>query len=142
VDRPSNNPAGFSDADEGSATVEFAITAAVVFALIFAAIEIGGAVYTYVVLSDAVNEGLRYAVVHSSDGASLVANTTNIVTTAATATLHDMSGMSVSVTSPDNSFTPPNRVSVSLTYAYVPYLIGFMPNPPTMIASAQGRMVY
>jgi hypothetical protein len=113
-----------------------------ILTIIFATIELCSAVYTYVVLSAAANEGLRYAIVHSSDAGSLVLNTTSKVTACAAFSMHDVSAISVSVTSPDGSFVPPNRVSVSVSYAYLPYLGFVFPNPPTLSAFAVGRMVY
>ena len=128
--------------DDGTSTLEFALAAMLVFTLLFGIIELSGALYSYVVLSHAADEALRYAIVHSGDGGALPANTTAQVMSQVSISFHDTSGLSVTVAAPDGSFLPPNRISVSLTYPFVPYLGIFMPNPPTMTASAQGRMVY
>jgi Flp pilus assembly protein TadG len=122
--------------------MEFALAGMVIFTLLFGIIELSGALYTYVVLSHAADEALRYAIVHSSDGNALVANTTAKVINEVDLSFHDTSGITVTVAAPDGSFAPPNRVSVSLTYPFVPYLGLFLPAPPTMAAFAQGRMVY
>jgi len=128
--------------EDGSATLEFALAGMLIFALLFGIIELSGALYTYVVLSHAADEALRYAIVHSGDGGALIANTTAKAVNEVRISFHDTSGMTVTVAAPDGSFTPPNRVSVSLKYPFVPYLGLFLPNPPNMTAFAQGRMVY
>jgi Flp pilus assembly protein TadG len=127
---------------DGTTTLEFAIAGMLIFSLLFGIIELSGALYSFVVLSHAADEGLRYAIVHSSDGNALVANTTAKVVKEVSISFHDTSGMTVTVAAPDGSFAPPNRVSVSLRYPFVPYLRLFLPDPPTMTAFAQGRMVY
>ena len=128
--------------DDASTALEFALTGMLLFTLLFGIIELSGALYTYVVLSHAADEALRYAIVHSTDGSALVANTRAKVISEVSISFHDTSGMTVAVTAPDGSFTPPNRVSISLSYPFVPYLGLFMPNPPNMRAFAQGRMIY
>jgi len=128
--------------ENGTSALEFAVTGMLIFTLLFGMIELAGALYTYVVLSHAADEALRYAIVHSSDGGSLAENTRAKVINEVSISFHDTSGMTVTVTAPDGSFTPPNRVSVTLRYPLVPYLGLFLPNPPTMTAFAQGRMIY
>ena len=129
----------FRKNDRGSMQIEFALTIFTVLLVVFVMMELASAVYAYTVLSDAVNEGLRYAIVHSTD-ASLVTNTSNKVTAYAQYSLHDMSGMTVSVATPDGQ-APPGRVQVTVTYPYIPYT-SFLASPPTMHAYAEGRMVY
>lgn len=128
--------------EDGSSTLEFALAAMLVFTLLFGMLEAAGALYTYVVLSHAADEALRYAMVHSADGNALVANTTAKVISEAGLSFHDATGMIVAVTAPDGSFAPPNRVSISLSCPFVPYLEFFLPNAPMMTAFAQGRMIY
>jgi Flp pilus assembly protein TadG len=121
----------------GAVQIEFALTALLVLTVIFMTLELVSAVYTYTVLSDAANEGLRYAIVHSGDTAGAEAK----VRTYAAYSLHDVSAMSVAVNETmDGSAVPPNRVSISVSYTYIPYL-SFMSNPPTMHAYAEGRLV-
>ena len=129
-------------AEEGTSMLEFALAGMLIFAVLFGIIELSAILYSYVVLSHAADEALRYAIVHSSDGNALAANTTAKVMNEVSISFHDTSGMTVSVAAPDGSFAPPNRVSVSLTYPFIPYLGDLLPNPPTMRAFAQGRMVY
>ena len=125
--------------DEGAAQVEFALTILTMLVVVFMLMELCSAVYTYTVLSDAANEGLRYAIVHSKD-ANFTGNVTTKVTTYAANSAHDMSAMSVIVATPDGG-TPPGRVQITVSYPYVPYTI-WMSTPPTMHAYAEGRMVY
>ena len=128
--------ARFLDQQEGTALVELALSILLVLTVIFMTIELTSAIYTYVVLTDAANEGLRYAIVHSGDTSGAISK----VKACAALSTHDVSKMSVAVTYPDGSAVPPNRVAVTVTYNYVPYL-GFMKNPPTMHAYALGRLV-
>jgi Flp pilus assembly protein TadG len=123
--------------EDGQAQIEFAMSIVTVLVVIFMTIELCSAIYTYVVLSDAANEGLRYAIVNSTDTGT---GTQAKVTTYAANALHDMSGMTVNVAYPDGH-TIPGRVQVSVTYPYLPYL-SFLTAPPTMHAYAEGRMVY
>lgn len=125
--------------ERGAAQVEFAIVILTVLIVVFMLMELCSAVYTYTVLSDAANEGLRYAIVHSTD-ASFSTNVENKITTYAANSAHDMSGMSIAVTTPDGQ-TPPGRVQITVSYPYVPYTI-WMADPPTMHAYAEGRMMY
>lgn len=129
---------GFAREERGAALVEMAISILVILTILFSTLELCSAVYTYTVLADAANEGVRYAIVHSSDSSGAA----NQVRTYAAYSLQDMSAMVVAVTYPDGSATPPNRIAVSVCYQYVPYLGNFMANPPTMSAYAEGRLVY
>jgi Flp pilus assembly protein TadG len=120
---------------EGAAAVEFALSILLVLTVLFMTLELISAVYTYTVLADAANEGVRYAIVNSGDTAGAMAK----VKTYAALSLHDVSAMTVSVNC-SGGCTPPNVVTVSISYNYIPYL-KFMTNPPTMTAYAQSRMV-
>jgi len=88
------------DGERGSAQIEFAISAVMVLSLVFMAFELCSAVYTYVVLSEAANEGVRYAIVHSSDD-NLTTDTTAVITTYASYSLHDVRLVNVQVQYPD-----------------------------------------
>ena len=122
----------------GATLLEFAVTLLCISFLIFGTVELVSAVYTYAVLADAANEGVRYAIVNSTDQAGAVSK----VQEYAVLSLHDMSALAVSVTYPDGTAVPPARVAVSVSYQYVPYLTGFMSNPPTIHAYAVGRLVH
>jgi Flp pilus assembly protein TadG len=121
----------------GQAVVEAAMTLAIVFMVVFWIFELGWVMYTYSVLADAANEGVRYSIVHSGGDAT---GTQTLVKTFAGTSLHNVSAISTTVTFPDGNATPPNRVRVAVTYTYVPFLSNFI-NPPKMHAYSEGRMV-
>jgi Flp pilus assembly protein TadG len=122
----------------GQSLLETAMMIVVIFTVVFWIFELGWVMYTYAVMADAANEGVRYAVVHSGGDAS---GTQAKVKTFAQTSLHDISAMSPpSVTFPDGSAAPPNRVRVTVTYTYVPWLKQFI-NTPTMTTYAEGRMI-
>jgi len=109
----------------------------VIFMVVFFVFELGWLMYTYSVMADAANEGVRYAIVHSGGDP---AGTQAKVKTFAGASMHDVNAISTSVTFPDGSSAPPNRVRVSVTYTYIPSLPQFI-TAPTMHSFAEGRMV-
>jgi Flp pilus assembly protein TadG len=121
----------------GQAVVEITMTLAIVFTVVFWIFELGWVMYTYSVLADAANEGVRHSIVQSGGDA---AGTQTVVKTFAGTSLHNISAISVTVTFPDGSSAPPNRVRVAVAYTYVPYVSNYI-NPPTMHAYAEGRMV-
>lgn len=122
--------------DKGISLVESALTFGLVITVVFFSWEFCMLVYTYTVLADAANEGVRYAMVHSSDSSGTV----NVVKTYAAYSLHDVSGMDVSVTYPDGNSSPPARVAVKVTYNYVPYLESSV--KPKLTTFAEGRLLY
>jgi Flp pilus assembly protein TadG len=124
--------------DEGSTMVETSLMIVVIFAVVFWVFEICMFIYTYTTIADAANEGVRYAVVNTGGDSS---GTTTKVRTYAQISLHDVSAMTTSVTFPDGDATPPNRVRVTVTYTYVPYLSTYFTNPPRISAYAEGRMI-
>ena len=109
----------------------------VIITVVFSVFELSWLMYTYTVLADAANEGVRYAIVHS--GADPVGTQAKVKAFASTS-MHDVSAISVSVTPPDGTYTPPNRVRVSVTYTYIPFLPRFI-TAPTIHSFAEGRMV-
>src|SRR5215471_6979921 len=111
-------PARFRN-QRGQSLLETAMMIVVIFTVVFWIFELGWLMNTYSVMADAANEGVRYAIVHSGGDAT---GTQSRVTSFAQTSLHDVSKMTVSVTFPDNSSAPPNRVQVKVTYAYVPWL--------------------
>jgi len=121
----------------GQALLETALMIIVIFMVVFFVFELGWLMYTYSVLADAANEGVRYAIVHSGGDPS---GTQAKVKAFATTSMHDVSAISVSVTSPDGTYAPPNLVRVTVTYIYIPFLPKFI-TAPTMHAYAEGRMV-
>jgi Flp pilus assembly protein TadG len=128
----------FLTQESGSILVELSVTLMFFFVVVFGTMELCSAAYSYTVLAGAANEGVHYAVLNSTDHGGAV----QMTKTYATQTLHDISAINVSVTYPDGVSTPPNRVAVSVSYQYVPYIGWILPHPPTMHAYAEGRMVH
>ena len=94
----------------GQALIESLLMLVVIITVVLWVFELGWLMYTYSVLADAANEGVRYAIVHS--GADPAGTQTKVQTFAA-ASMHDVSAISIAVTAPDGSYTPPNRVRVT-----------------------------
>jgi len=143
----------FAGDDRGSMLIEFSLSVWTLFLVTFLIFEFCMLVYTYSVLGNAAREGVRYAIVHGTDSAtcsgpssgcgdSTGGNVTSVVNGYAAVSFHDTSGMTVTPSWPDGTSTPSSRVTVTITYPYVPYLTvpGF--NAPTMHVTAEGRVVY
>ena len=123
--------------ENGQSLLETAVMIPVIFTVVFWVFELSWLLFTYVVLSNAANEGVRYSIVHSGGDPS---GAQTIVRGFAATALHDISAISILVTFPDGNATPPNRVRVAVTYTFVPYLSNFI-NTPTVQTWAEGRMV-
>jgi Flp pilus assembly protein TadG len=122
----------------GQSLLETAMMIVVIFTVVFWIFELGWLMYTYSVMADAANEGVRYAIVRSGGD---VSGTQARVVSFARTSLHDVSALPPpSVTFPDGNATPPNRVRVTVSYTYVPWLKQFI-NTPTMTTYAEGRMI-
>src|SRR2546425_12758656 len=121
----------------GQALIESLLMLVVIITVVLFVFELGWLMYTYSVMADAANEGVRYAIVHSGGDP---AGTEAKVRAFATTSMHNVSAMSVVVTPLDITYTPPNRVRVTVTYIYIPFLPKFI-TAPTMHAYAEGRMV-
>ena len=124
-------------AENGQSLLETALMIPLIFTVVFWVFELSWLMFTYVVLANAANEGVRYSIVRS--GGDPAGTQTTVQAFAATA-LHDISAMSTSVTFPDGNASPPNRVRVTVTYTYVPYLSNFI-DTPTVHTYAEGTMV-
>lgn len=120
----------------GQSLLETAMMITVIFTVVFWVFELGWMMYTYTVMADAANEGVRYAIVRSGDNTSTVQDW---VKGFARTSLHDTSGISVAVSYP-NGTAPPNKVTVTVHYTYVPWLQGYI-STPTMTTYAEGRML-
>src|SRR5450759_2379079 len=123
--------------EAGQGLLEIAMLIVIIFTVVFWIFELSELMYTYSVLADAANEGVRYSIVHSGGD---VSGTQSKVLTFAQTSLHNVTAMNTAVTFPDGSSVPPNRVRVAVTYAYIPSLNNFIA-APTMKAYAEGRMV-
>jgi Flp pilus assembly protein TadG len=123
--------------ENGGSLLETALVIPMIFTVVFWVFELSWLMFTYAVLANAANEGVRYSIVHSGGDPGGVQTT---VQTFAATSLHNMSGLSTSVTFPDGNASAPNRVRVTVTYTYVPYLSHFI-TTPTVHAYAEGRMI-
>jgi hypothetical protein len=150
----------------GQAAVEFALVVVLMMVLILSMIELMMLMHTYNVLADSAKEGLRYAVVHGTgnsipsgptcpcadiDGPAASPGTNpgygsgyGVVKTYAQYSLHDMSGMTITVSYPDAANPPankaPNRVQVVVAYPFRP-LFGLGWPTVTVNAAAEGRIM-
>lgn len=139
--------------EDGQATLEMLVTLMAVFSLVFWLFELCMFAYTCSVLNDAAQEGVRYAILHGTGSSncsgpdtqctnqSPYSNVQAVVTTAASAALHNMSAMTVTVSYGNSTAATGNPVTVKVAYTYVPYL-----NLPglqdTVTLSSQGQIVY
>lgn len=121
----------------GMSLLETAMMIVVIFNVVFWVFELGWMMYTYSVMADAANEGVRYAIVHSGGDTT---GTKARVATFARTSLHNVNAISTTVTFPDGNSAPPNRVRVAVNYTYVPWLSQFI-TTPTMQTYAEGRMI-
>jgi hypothetical protein len=109
--------------------------------------------YTCSVLNDAAQEGVRYAIVHGTSSLNCsgpdsgcpdqapYSNVQAVVTNAASASLHDLTAMSVTVSYSAGTAAVGNPVRVIVVYTYIPYI-----NLPglhdTVSFSSQGQILY
>ena len=136
----------------GSLLIETALALMLAFPVIFAVFEICMFTYTQAVLGNAARMGVRYAIVHGTDSGNCSGPSSGCADSAAVKvlsavrqdaanSLHDLRAMTVNVSYPDTSCSPPSRVVIVIHYTYVPYL-----NLPglaqAMYATAEGRIVY
>jgi Flp pilus assembly protein TadG len=131
--------------ERGQSLLETAMVIVVIFIVVFWVFELGWLMYTYTVMADAANEGVRFAVVNhdpaDSDNSGIKTSTQARVKLFAKTSLHNVDAITVDVTFPNgNNSTPPNPVQVNVTYTYLPWLSGFI-NTPTMRTYAKGNMV-
>jgi Flp pilus assembly protein TadG len=155
--------------DRGQATVEFALVIIFLMITVLSILEMVLFMHTYNVLADSAKEGVRYAIVHGAnnsqasgptcpcadiDGPPAPAGTPpgygsgyGVVKTYAQYSLHDTTGMTVTVTygpADTPAVTPlnktPNRVQVVVAYPYQP-IFGFSWPSVTVNAAAEGRIM-
>jgi Flp pilus assembly protein TadG len=128
------------DRERGQSLVETSLMIIVILTIVFSIFEMCELMYTYTVLADAANEGVRYAVVRTG----VVADDPNVkdhVSKFAKLSMHNVSAMTVNVLLPDGTAVAPHRVQVTVSYTYIPYIHSFMRNPPALHAYAEGRMI-
>ena len=126
--------------ERGQSLVETSLMIIIILTVVFSIFEMCELMYTYTVLADAANEGVRYAVVRSAtvvDDADVRAHVVKF----AKLSMHNVNAMTVNVLLPDGTAAAPHRVQVKISYTYIPYIHSFMRNPPAMHAYAEGRMI-
>jgi Flp pilus assembly protein TadG len=112
----------------------------VIIIVVWWIVELCGMVYTYATIANAAQEGARYGVITSgvtADDSRVVARVKGFAGTS----MHDVSQISVAVALPDGSATPPNRIRVTVSYTYVPWLNNIVNNPLVMRAYSEATMV-
>jgi hypothetical protein len=147
---------------KGQATVEFAASIIALLVTLFFSWELLMSVYTASVLTNAAKEGVRYGIVRGTragdcgapppdctpptttaacDATSAGAAVTWWTRCYAKASLHDISAINISVSYPDGGGTNElgNRVVVSITYDYIPFIN--VPFAPHFVTHASGRIV-
>ena len=120
--------------EDGQAALEMVVSLMVAFSLVFWLFELCMFTYTCAVLNDATQEGVRYAIMHGTDSSNCsgpdaqctnqtpYSNVQAVVTSAASASLHNMSAMTVTVSYANNTAAIGNPVAVKVAYTYVPYV--------------------
>jgi hypothetical protein len=139
--------------DGGQATLEILVSLTVAFSLIFWLFELCMFSYTCSVLNSAAQEGVRYAIMHGIDSSvcsgpdtlctnqAPYSNVQAVVTTEASASLHNTSAMTVTVSYPNSTAAIGNPVAVKVTYTYVPYL-NFPGLANALTFTSQGKILY
>jgi Flp pilus assembly protein TadG len=139
--------------EAGQASLELLVSLTVVMSLMFWLFELSMFTYTCSVLNSATRDGVRYATMHGTDSSvcsgpdtactdrSPYSNVQAVVTSAASASLHDLSAMTVTVAYSNNTAAVGNPVTVKVAYTYVPYVsLPGLQNSVTFIS--QGQIVY
>jgi Flp pilus assembly protein TadG len=137
----------------GQSTLETAVSLMVAFSLFFWMFELCMFSYTCSILNDAAQEGVRYAIMHGKDSSvcsgpdsactnqSPYSNVQAAVTSVTSASLHNMTAMTVTVNYANGTAAAGNPVTVKVAYTYVPYLN--LPGLQNAVAfTSQGRIVY
>jgi Flp pilus assembly protein TadG len=139
--------------EAGQASIELIVSLMVVMSLMFWLFELSMFTYTCSVLNDATQEGVRYAIMHGTESSicsgpdtqctnqTPYSNVQAVVTSAASASLHNLSAMTVTVSYSNSTAAVGNPVTVKVAYTYVPYIsLPGMKDSVTFIS--QGRIVY
>jgi Flp pilus assembly protein TadG len=138
--------------DVGSVALESALVLVAVLTMVFGLVEFCILSYILTVLSGAAKQGVRYAMSHGTDSnicsgpsSGCTDSTGSNVVSAVNAYLGNYlrttTGISVQVSYPDNSSSPPSRVMVSVNYAYQP-MFNFPGMSHTFSLTSKSRIVY
>ena len=139
--------------EDGQATLEMLVSLMVAFSLVFWLFELCMFTYTCNVLNDAAQEGVRYAIMHGTDSSNCsgpytqctnqtpYSNVQAAVTNAASASLHNLSAMTITVSYANSTAAVGNPVAVKVAYTYVPYLN--LPGLANALSfTSQGEILY
>jgi Flp pilus assembly protein TadG len=140
-------------AEDGQAMLEMVVSLLVLMSFVFWLFELCMFTYTCSVLSNATREGVRYAIVHGTHSTicsgpdsscadqSPYKNVRAAVTSAASASMHDLSAMTVTVSYANSTAALGNPVAIGVVYTYVPYVsLPGLQNKLTF--SSQGMILY
>jgi len=120
--------------DSGQTLLETALSLWVTISVVFWLFEFCMFTYTCIVLNSAAQQGVRYAIVHGTGSSvcsgpdstctdqSPYANVKAVVASAASASLHSTTAMTVTVNYVNGTAAAGNPVTVQLAYTYVPYI--------------------
>ena len=138
--------------DSGSVVIESAMAFILIVTVMIGIIECCVMMYTFSVVAEAARHGVRYATIHGTMSSncsgpstgcadSTGSNVVTDVTTFANQFVKNVSGLTVQVSYPDTGgSTAPSRVTVGVTYTYVPMFISGMRH--SFHVSSQGRILY
>ncbi|MGH7168987.1 MAG: TadE/TadG family type IV pilus assembly protein [Gemmataceae bacterium] len=136
----------------GTALLETMVSLLTVVTLAFGLFELCLLTYTAVVLNYAAEQGVRYAILHGTDSSNCsgpdssctdksYANVKSAVTSAASASMHDLSAMTINVTYGSGTAKPGNPVKVTLSYNYVP-IVSIFSLTNAMTFSSEGEILF
>jgi Flp pilus assembly protein TadG len=129
------------------------VSLTVIFSLVFWLFELCMFTYTCNVLNDAAQEGVRYAIMHGTDSSACsgpdtvctnqtpYSNVQAVVTAAVSASLHNTSAMTITVSYANSTAAIGNPVAVRVAYTYVPYL-NFPGLANALTFTSQGQILY
>jgi hypothetical protein len=139
--------------EDGQASLEMVVSFMVTFSLVFWLFELCMFTYTCSVLNVSTQQGVRYAIMHGTDSSNCsgpdsqctdqapYSNVQAVVTSVASASLHNISAMTVTVSYANSTAAIGNPVAVKVAYTYVPYI-----NLPglvnTVTFTSQGEILY
>ena len=137
--------------ERGQGLVEFALTAVLVIALIFGAIEFDRLMLCYTTVANAARAGSRYASVHGSDNPATVAQIQSVVQNFLAAAPLKVSAATIDVSYSDPASGPPAGcsgqpapgcyVSVNVSYPYDP-LTTYFPLSIRLTSASEGVVTF
>ena len=137
--------------DQGNALVEFTFIAIMLVMVMLGIVEMGRYVLVYTTVANAARAGARYAIVHGgertgtgADGPSGPGSTTQVQTIVkdfAAAGLLDTSKLNINVAYPSGLNTADSPVTVTVTYAYDPWVPYFSSLLKTTLGSTSEGVI-